>query len=133
MGGGICYDLVNAYACFCPDRIFRPQCNTTAVSPSVPSSSVLMSSSGRKSFRIFKKKQDQSELFFADKIPSGNGDKSLNSNCLCRNGGLCFTNPMNGKLCQCLNGFTGSLCEISICKFISINRYVILKNDYSYW
>lgn len=29
LGGGTCYDLVNAYACFCPDRIFRPQCNTT--------------------------------------------------------------------------------------------------------
>ena len=30
LGGGTCYDLVNAYACFCPDRIFRPQCNTTS-------------------------------------------------------------------------------------------------------
>lgn len=27
--GATCYDLVNAYVCFCPDRVFRPQCNTT--------------------------------------------------------------------------------------------------------
>ena len=46
--GGTCYDLVNAYACFCPDRIFRPQCNTTVISPTATGSSVLMSSSNRK-------------------------------------------------------------------------------------
>jgi hypothetical protein len=46
LGGGTCYDLVNAYACFCPDRIFRPQCNTS--SSNTGSNSVLMSSSQRK-------------------------------------------------------------------------------------
>jgi hypothetical protein len=45
LGGGTCYDLINAFACFCPDRVFRPQCNVTNGSPAVRSTSVLMSSS----------------------------------------------------------------------------------------
>ena len=49
LGGGTCYDLINAYACFCPDRIFRPQCNTTGMSPTATGSSVLMSTSKRMS------------------------------------------------------------------------------------
>ncbi len=102
LGGGICYDLLNAYACFCPDRIFRPQCNTTGVPPMVSGTSVLMSTSNRNPI---------------DKVSSSNGDKSLQSECLCRNGGLCFTSPSGGKLCQCLNGFTGSSCERSLCRF----------------
>ncbi len=48
LGGGTCYDLVNAFACFCPDRVFRPQCNVTYVSPSVKRTSVLIISSNRK-------------------------------------------------------------------------------------
>jgi len=49
LGGGVCYDLVNAYACFCPDRIFRPQCNTSSSSSNTGGGgSVLMSSSSRK-------------------------------------------------------------------------------------
>ncbi|CAF3912434.1 unnamed protein product [Adineta steineri] len=71
MGGGTCYDLVNAYACFCPDRIFRPQCNTSS-------------------------------------------SLSSSNECLCRNGGKCYTNSVGSQLCQCVNGFTGPLCEISI-------------------
>ncbi len=42
------YDLINAYACFCPDRIFRPQCNVTGVPPTVTTGSVLMGTSNRK-------------------------------------------------------------------------------------
>lgn len=46
-GGGTCYDLVNAFVCFCPDRVFRPQCNATAISGSRPRNhtSVLIASS----------------------------------------------------------------------------------------
>jgi hypothetical protein len=54
---------------------------------------------------------------------SGNqGDKLLQNDCPCRNGGICYTSSSSGKLCQCPNGFTGPFCEISICKFNKINR-----------
>jgi hypothetical protein len=62
-------------------------------------------------------KRNQFELFIPiDKVSNHNGDKSLQHDCQCRNGGLCFANPVNGKLCQCVNGFTGPFCEISLCK-----------------
>ena len=48
LGGGTCYDLLNAFACFCPDRIFRPQCNATSSLPTVRGTSVLMATSQRK-------------------------------------------------------------------------------------
>ena len=49
LGGGTCYDLVNAFACFCPDRVFRPQCNSSGVPfISAPNPTVLISSSNRK-------------------------------------------------------------------------------------
>ncbi|CAF1047784.1 unnamed protein product, partial [Rotaria sordida] len=105
LGGGTCYDLINAYACFCPDRVFRPQCNTTGVSSTVTGSSVLMSSSNHK-------------------ISSSQGDKSLHYTCHCRHGGLCYTSTTGAKLCQCLNGFTGPLCEISISSGISRGQSV---------
>ncbi|CAF3283116.1 unnamed protein product [Rotaria socialis] len=101
MGGGTCYDLINAYACFCPDRVFRPQCNTTGVLPTATGSSVLMSTS-------------------SNKVSHSPGDKSLHPHCHCRNGGLCYPSPMGGKFCQCLNGFTGQFCEISLS--ISVSR-----------
>ncbi len=48
LGGGTCYDLINSYACFCPDRIFRPQCNVTSPSSAGKGTSVFISSSNRK-------------------------------------------------------------------------------------
>ncbi|CAF0807264.1 unnamed protein product [Adineta ricciae] len=100
LGGGICYDLVNAYSCFCSDRIFRPQCNTTSVQPVVPNPPVLMSTSNHK-------------------IAHNQGDKSLPAECFCRNGGLCVTSQMGRKFCQCPNGFTGASCEISAASAMS--------------
>ncbi|CAF1284937.1 unnamed protein product [Adineta steineri] len=97
LGGGTCYDLVNAYACFCPDRIFRPQCNTTGISPTIQNNPVLMVTSNPKT-----------------NYNNNNDDKSLLSDCNCRNGGLCFTSPTGRKLCQCPNGFSGSFCERSL-------------------
>ena len=50
---------------------------------------------------------------FTAKISNNYGEKA----CHCRNGGTCYTSSSMGKLCQCPNGFTGSFCEIPICKF----------------
>jgi hypothetical protein len=44
------------------------------------------------------------------------GEKPIQNECLCRNGGICHTSSGSGKLCQCPNGFTGPFCETSICK-----------------
>ncbi|CAF1380734.1 unnamed protein product [Rotaria magnacalcarata] len=93
LGGGTCYDLVNAYACFCPDRIFRPQCNTTSTVKYTPTSS--MSNPN-------------------DKLLTVKEEKPSPRECLCRNGGKCYTTPGSGKLCQCPSGFTGPFCETSI-------------------
>ncbi|CAF4272198.1 unnamed protein product [Rotaria socialis] len=93
LGGGTCYDLVNAYACFCPDRIFRPQCNTTSTVKYTPTTSM-----GNPN----------------DKILTGKEEKPLPRECLCRNGGRCYTTPGSGKLCQCPSAFTGPFCETSI-------------------
>ncbi|CAF1029881.1 unnamed protein product [Adineta ricciae] len=100
LGGGICYDLVNAYSCFCSDRVFRSQCNTTSVQPVVSNPPVLMSTSNHK-------------------IAHNQGDKSLPAECFCRNGGLCVTSQMGRKFCQCPNGFTGVSCEISAASAMS--------------
>ncbi|CAF4554463.1 unnamed protein product, partial [Didymodactylos carnosus] len=78
-----CYDMENAYACFCPDRMFRPQC----LPPTDKVSSGQTSSS----------------------LPANNPQKSV-SGCMCQNGGICYG---NSKTCICLNGFTGTFCEYS--------------------
>jgi len=44
-------------------------------------------------------------------------EKSLQNECPCHNGGRCYINPGSSKICQCPNGFTGTFCETSICKF----------------
>jgi len=59
---------------------------------------------------------------FIDKRLGNQGEKSLKSECLCRNGGMCYKSSTSGKLCQCLNGFTGPFCETSICKFDKMNK-----------
>ncbi|UJR36701.1 hypothetical protein I4U23_029418 [Adineta vaga] len=100
LGGGICYDLVNAYSCFCPDRTFRPQCNTTGVASIPRGTQVLMSASDHKISHHHHHHQQHD-------------DKSLPNECYCRNGGICITSQTGRKLCQCPNGFTGASCEIS--------------------
>jgi len=60
-------------------------------------------------------------FFLQDKVTNNNdADRLLQNECHCRNGGVCVTSPTGGKLCQCFNGFTGSFCESSICKFYEI-------------
>lgn len=92
---------MNAYACFCPDRVFRPQCNT---------SSSLSSSSNTNGGSV---------LIHSSKTSNNQGDISIQDECPCRNGGICHTNPSSGKICQCPKSFTGQFCETSICKFIN--------------
>ncbi|CAF1226026.1 unnamed protein product [Rotaria sordida] len=99
LGGGTCYDLVNAYACFCPDRVFRPQCSN-------------ISSTNK-----------DKNLDLINKISTTKEEKLFQSECLCRNGGICYTNSAIGKLCQCPNGFTGPFCEISISSRINTGQF----------
>ena len=54
--------------------------------------------------------------FSLDKLSVVHSDKSLQNDCPCRNGGLCATGITANKLCQCLHGFSGPLCETPACK-----------------
>ncbi|CAF1610141.1 unnamed protein product, partial [Adineta ricciae] len=90
LGGGTCYDLINAYSCFCPDRVFRSQCNSS-IETNYKSGSVSFNN-----------------------LSGSQGEKSFQTECRCRNGGKCYSNSNNEKICQCVHGFTGSFCEIPI-------------------
>lgn len=118
LGGGTCYDLINAYACFCPDRVFRPQCNNTSP-PSTGSVAVLMGNSNRK----WQVMIDICLRWISLAKVSGNRvEKPISNDCLCRNGGICHSKSSgSGKLCQCPTGFTGPFCETTICKLREFN------------
>ncbi len=49
-------------------------------------------------------------------MPGNQEEKSLQNECLCRNGGKCYTSSSSEKFCQCVHGFTGPFCETPICK-----------------
>ncbi|CAF3707486.1 unnamed protein product [Rotaria sp. Silwood1] len=102
LGGGTCYDLVNAYACFCPDRVFRPQCGNI----SSTSKDTTTTTAGLINTISFTKEE-----------------KLFPSECLCRNGGICYTNSASGKLCHCPNGFTGPFCETTITSRINTGQF----------
>ncbi|CAF3854827.1 unnamed protein product [Rotaria sp. Silwood1] len=102
LGGGTCYDLVNAYACFCPDRVFRPQCGN-------------MSSTS--------KDTTTTTAGLINTISFTKEEKLFPSECLCRNGGICYTNSASGKLCHCPNGFTGPFCETTITSRINTGQF----------
>lgn len=84
MGGGTCYDLVNAYVCFCPDRVFRPQCNVTS------RSSV--------SRNINRKGMNE---------PS---TRTFCTSTQCENGGTCNQQGLT-TVCRCKPGFSGPRCQ----------------------
>lgn len=65
--------------------------------------------------------------FSVDKLSGNQGEKSFQTECRCRNGGKCYSNANNEKICQCVHGFTGSLCEISICKMHRTNDFFTLS------
>jgi len=115
LGGGTCYDLVNAYACLCPDRVFRPQCNTTAAAGittlNIPSNPVLITSSNCKLNE--KNSIKNYYLYFVAKSSNNN---NAAEQCPCRNGGTCTSTQANGQVCQCPKGFSGTFCETAICK-----------------
>ncbi|CAF0765780.1 unnamed protein product [Didymodactylos carnosus] len=96
--GGTCYDMENAYACFCPDKMFRPQCfppTDKVSSGQTPSNS-----------------------------PVNNPQKSI-SDCMCQNGGIC---SVNSKTCLCLNGYTGTFCEYSSGSVGASCRQIVCQN-----
>ena len=68
-------------------------------------------------------------VFFVDKLSDNQGEKSFQAECRCRNGGKCYSNANNEKICQCVHGFTGSFCEISICKMHPAKDFVTLSNS----
>lgn len=94
MGGGTCYDLVNAYVCFCPDRVFRSQCNGTKI-PTATRPTVN---------QVDRKVINEPQLARTFCTPS-----------TCENGGTCHQQGFN-SMCRCKPGFTGLRCETGLSK-----------------
>lgn len=64
--------------------------------------------------------------FSLAKISVNRVEKPIFNECVCRNGGTCYSSSASGKLCQCPSGFTGPFCETTICKLREFKSSIAL-------